>query len=265
MKTFDDSQILTYNGVQVQKLSVPGIVLYQREVLPYIPLQYVQSDRTQYVYAIEDVNSQYVFANPGIDMKFDWLDGNPTNRGSHYGFGCERRSNSNYRWTIGNWSNGSSIKGELFTGVNNYNIGIATGSNFRIVVRRNKNSASYNIRCPNYIEIYKDNVLTSSTVMTNGRTETTPANYYNGNHFCLFGIQHSSGNAPDPTKNGFTGKVRLYYFKAYNYDSNGDPYLVCDLVPAKDKTTGRVGLWDNVRSVMRYSVSSSDLIAGPQA
>ena len=102
-----------------------------------------------------------MFANPGIDMKFDWLDGNPANSGIHYAFGCERRSNSNYRWTINNWSNGSSIKGELYAGVKGYNIGIASGSNFRIVVRRNKNSASYNIRCPNYIEIYKDNVLTS--------------------------------------------------------------------------------------------------------
>lgn len=36
MKTFDDSKTLTYNGVQVKKLSVPGIVFYEKqEALPY--------------------------------------------------------------------------------------------------------------------------------------------------------------------------------------------------------------------------------------
>lgn len=58
--------------------------------------------------------------------------------------------------------------------------------------------------------------------------------------------------------------MRLYYFKAYNYDSMGNPFLVCYMIPAKD-LNGRVGMWDNLNNKMMYSESGTDFIAGPEA
>lgn len=62
-----------------------------------------------------------------------------------------------------------------------------------------------------------------------------------------------------------TARLRLYYFKANNYYGDETLKPICDLVPAKDKATGRVGLWDKLNKKMKYSVTSSDLIAGPEA
>lgn len=130
-----------------------------------------------------------MFANPGIDMQFDWLDDNPVTSQQHGAFGCERRNNASYRWTINNWSNGDSggIRGELFTGIYGYNLDIQNGSNFRIVIDKDRNRESYGAKWPNRIQVYKNGSLTREYTMTAGRTDTTPQDYYNGNHFCLFG------------------------------------------------------------------------------
>lgn len=56
--TFNDFNTLCIDGVDMRTLSADGVLLFKKYAnLPYIPLQYVESDRSQYMYAIDELSS----------------------------------------------------------------------------------------------------------------------------------------------------------------------------------------------------------------
>ena len=88
---------------------------------------------------------------------------------------------------------------------------------------------------------------------------TTPATFTPAKGMILFGSHKSDANI---AATGNYARMKMYSFKAYDYDENDRLVLSVDLVPAKVNNV--VGLYDRVRDTFYSSASANALVAGPE-
>ena len=259
--TFDNTKDCYYGGKLVKKISTSSYKVYDKaQVNQFIPLQWIESGSGQWCYA-SNTGNQDQFSAPGLDVKFRYLDSprrKPAVLFGAYGQGEDAQHPNFHFFDV---MNDDGYFGGLSWGVQKYIeqdfSSFSTSDDLRILVDVNSSYPRHNIQAPNYFQFFQNDNAVNSQTLASTYVPKTSEDYFYGRMYSLFKLDTSSSEWD-------VGHMRLYYFKAYNYDSSGNPFLVCDMIPAKD-LNGRVGMWDNLNVKMIYSQSGTDFIAGPEA
>lgn len=190
----------------------------------YIELDYIESD-----------GNQYIDSNVTLNMNTDG-----------YEIKCQSTNSTQNGMVLGDWVNGS-----YYYWLYYYN----SGSAVRMYLTDTSATQTY---YETYINSSNTNVVTYSyqnkyMYANESLTQSSTTTFSTPQGTCtLFRVKGSNGD-------NYTFKGRIYYCKLYQ---NGN--LVRDLVPAKHRTTGVLGMYDVLNNHFYQNVGSGTFTAGPK-